>query len=89
VPASGPHPPAGHEHVEALGGTIESIAAAKAGIMKHGRPVVVAHQSHTRAVETLQQAATSLACHLIHAQQQVGGWGVKVLHGSPANERPE
>ena len=57
--------------MEALGGTIEAIAAAKAGIMKRGRPVVVAHQGHARALDTLQQAAGPLNCRLIHAQSQV------------------
>ncbi|KAF5837251.1 Mur ligase [Dunaliella salina] len=63
--------PLGYEHVDALGGTIESIAAAKAGIMKAGRPVVVAQQGHGRATETLQHAAHGLGCRLINAQDQV------------------
>lgn len=29
----------GEEHMEALGGSLESIAWAKSGIIKHGRPV--------------------------------------------------
>lgn len=29
----------GEEHLAALGGSLESIAMAKAGIIKHGRPV--------------------------------------------------
>lgn len=29
----------GEEHLEALGGSLESIAVAKSGIVKHGRPV--------------------------------------------------
>ncbi|PRQ60339.1 putative dihydrofolate synthase [Rosa chinensis] len=31
----------GEEHLAALGGSLESIAMAKSGIMKHGRPVVL------------------------------------------------
>jgi hypothetical protein len=34
----------GLDHVDALGGSLESIAAAKAGIMKPGVPVVVGPQ---------------------------------------------
>lgn len=29
----------GEEHMAALGGSLESIAVAKSGIIKHGRPV--------------------------------------------------
>lgn len=31
----------GEEHLEALGGSLESIAVAKSGIVKHGRPLVL------------------------------------------------
>ncbi len=34
----------GRDHAAALGGTIEAIAAAKAGIMQPGRPVVLGRQ---------------------------------------------
>jgi len=61
----------GFEHVEALGGTIEAIAAAKAGIMKAGRPIVVGQQAHARAMETLQQCAGALGCEMVYAQDQV------------------
>lgn len=64
---------AGYEHVEALGGSIESIAAAKAGIMKPGRPVVVARQEHAAAQAVLEAAAAKLGCTMLQADKEVGG----------------
>lgn len=49
---------AGYEHVQALGGSLQSIAAAKAGIMKAGRPVVVAQQRHPQAMQVRIQIQT-------------------------------
>lgn len=74
-----PHAPEGYEHVEALGGTIESIAAAKAGIMKSGRPVVVARQEHAAALGVLRDTASRLGCGLIMADEQVGCGGYEVI----------
>ena len=45
----------GHDHAAALGGGIEQIAAAKAGIMQAGRPVVVARQPEAAAERVLLQ----------------------------------
>ncbi len=45
----------GHDHAAALGGTIESIAAAKAGIMQAGRPVVLGRQPEAAAEAVLMQ----------------------------------
>ncbi len=61
----------GYEHVEALGGSIESIARAKAGIMKAGRPVVIAKQPHQAALDTLVEGARERGCPVIHAQDMV------------------
>jgi hypothetical protein len=44
------------EHLEALGGSIESIVAAKAGIVKPGGCVIVAPQPLHRAAQALQVA---------------------------------
>lgn len=43
----------GHDHAAALGGGIQQIAAAKAGIMQEGRPVVLAAQAEAAAERVL------------------------------------
>jgi folylpolyglutamate synthase/dihydropteroate synthase len=43
----------GHDHAAALGGGIEAITAAKAGIMQAGRPVVLARQPEAAAAAVL------------------------------------
>jgi folylpolyglutamate synthase/dihydropteroate synthase len=63
------HP--GYEHVEALGGTIQSIAAAKAGIMKPGRPVVVARQQYQEALQVLEEEAEKQKATLVPAGQHI------------------
>jgi len=47
----------GHDHAGALGGSIETIAAAKAGIMKQNRPVVLGRQPEIAAGQVLVQHA--------------------------------
>jgi folylpolyglutamate synthase/dihydrofolate synthase len=59
----------GLEHVQALGGSITSIAEAKAGIIKPGRPVVVGRQSHDEAVKVIEDRAMSMSCEIIFATQ--------------------
>ncbi|GMH44846.1 hypothetical protein BSKO_12798 [Bryopsis sp. KO-2023] len=51
--------PIAHEHLEALGGTLESIAKAKAGIMKNGRPCITSQQEHEIVREVLEKTAES------------------------------
>jgi len=43
----------GHDHAAALGGSIESIAAAKAGILQPGRPAVLGRQPEAAAEAVL------------------------------------
>ncbi len=43
----------GHDHAAALGGGIEQIAAAKAGILQAGRPAVLARQPEAAAEQVL------------------------------------
>lgn len=43
----------GHDHAAALGGSIKAIAAAKAGIMQAGRPVVLGRQPEAAAQAVL------------------------------------
>ncbi|KAG6551700.1 hypothetical protein Mapa_006789 [Marchantia paleacea] len=49
----------GREHLEALGGSLESIAHAKAGIIKEGRPVILGRQSENVAEGILREVAAS------------------------------
>ena len=65
--------PIGMDHAAALGGTIESIAAAKAGIIKHKVPVIVARQnSHSAEAIVLHEASikesisTKVASSVMH-----------------------
>lgn len=60
----------GSDHAEALGGSIEAIAQAKAGIIKPGRPVVVARQPAAAAAAVLSGAAAAAAAPLRHAQEE-------------------
>ncbi|KAL3150534.1 hypothetical protein ABBQ32_000350 [Trebouxia sp. C0010 RCD-2024] len=57
-----------NDHMSALGGSIESIAEAKAGIMKPNRPVVIAKQPYPTALQVLEQHARQLDCPIIHPQ---------------------
>jgi folylpolyglutamate synthase/dihydropteroate synthase len=62
---------AGEEHLDALGGSVESIAAAKAGILKGGRPLVLAAQPHAAAEKVLLEAAARLGCEVTRAEEVV------------------
>jgi folylpolyglutamate synthase/dihydrofolate synthase len=75
--------PIGMEHVAALGGSIESIAAAKAGILKAGRPAVIAAQPSEAALGVLLAEARRLGCApLVLAE------GVAVVRGAGARLAP-
>jgi dihydrofolate synthase/folylpolyglutamate synthase len=50
------------DHQAYLGDRVELIAAEKAGIMKRGRPVVIAHQEFEAAREVLVTTAERLRC---------------------------
>lgn len=50
----------GRDHLDALGGSIESVAVAKAGIMKSGRPVIIGFQTDESAKKILMQHAAEL-----------------------------
>lgn len=52
----------GMDHVKILGNSLEEIALAKAGIMKPGRPVVIAPQEEHVALETLVNHAKEAQC---------------------------
>lgn len=61
----------GSDHAAALGGGLEQIAAAKAGIMKEGRPAVLARQPEAAAERVLHEAAERLGCDLLAAPAEV------------------
>lgn len=54
--------PIGRDHQAALGGSLRSIATAKAGILKPGAPLVLAAQPEGEARAVLVQAAEQLGC---------------------------
>lgn len=59
------------EHVAALGGSLRSIAQAKAGILRPGRPLVLAAQRHAEAAEVVLAAAEAGRCPVVRADQAV------------------
>ncbi|KAG2442690.1 hypothetical protein HXX76_002773 [Chlamydomonas incerta] len=62
----------GLEHVEALGGSLRSIATAKAGIARPGRPLVLGPQPHAEAEQVvLAEAARLGAAPVVRAEQSV------------------
>lgn len=61
----------GLEHKEALGGGIDTIALAKAGILKHGTPVVLARQPEAVADFMVRQKAYDLDCPIVDAANEV------------------
>ncbi|EFJ52076.1 hypothetical protein VOLCADRAFT_116089 [Volvox carteri f. nagariensis] len=62
----------GMEHVEALGGSLRSIAAAKAGILRPGRPLVLGRQLYAEAEEVVLTEAEAKACSpVVRAQSLV------------------
>ncbi|HZV81964.1 MAG TPA: folylpolyglutamate synthase/dihydrofolate synthase family protein [Geobacteraceae bacterium] len=71
--------PISYDHCEYLGKTLAEIAAEKAGIIRQGRPVVVAPQE-PEALETIRRAADMYGapCHLWgeHFSCKPGGGGL-------------
>ena len=60
--------PIGIDHAEHLGGTIEKIAAEKAGIMKTGSPCIIAKQKHPETPGVFKEIAEKLNVDLITAK---------------------
>ena len=56
-PAAAVITPIGHDHAEYLGTDLAGIAREKAGILKRGRPAVIAPQDHSEADHALREAA--------------------------------
>ena len=53
------------DHLAALGGSLESIALSKAGILKPGGLVVVAEQPLADAYNVVKKHAKSLGCKIV------------------------
>ena len=56
------------DHQALLGNTVAEIASVKAGIIKPGRPCILAPQSHIEAVEAVQTAAKAAQAELTHVE---------------------
>ncbi|KAI7881094.1 FolC bifunctional protein [Lichtheimia hyalospora FSU 10163] len=65
----------GMDHAAVLGGTIQSIAAAKAGIMKPNCPAIIAPQNESSALDTLTDYANKVNApyRLVRAASWVQG----------------
>ncbi|XP_073002705.1 dihydrofolate synthetase isoform X1 [Typha latifolia] len=57
----------GHEHLAALGGSLESIAMAKSGIIKHGRPVVIGGPLKMNIEQIIRDRASLMESPVISA----------------------
>ncbi|KAG0450745.1 hypothetical protein HPP92_026544 [Vanilla planifolia] len=55
----------GEEHLSALGGSLESIATAKSGIIKHGRPVVIGGPLQPNIMQIIRNKASSLSSPVV------------------------
>ncbi|KAK1321514.1 Folylpolyglutamate synthase [Acorus calamus] len=76
----------GEEHLTALGGSLESIAMAKSGIIKHGRPLIIGGPFKPHIEQILRSKALSLNAPVISAS----GCGIRGIikvfgreHGRP------
>ncbi|KAK9844056.1 hypothetical protein WJX81_003088 [Elliptochloris bilobata] len=61
----------GLEHQAALGGGLTKIAAAKAGILKPGVPLVLGRQPEPDAAAALREAAAALGCPVLEPARTV------------------
>ena len=57
------------DHLSCATAILQEIAAAKAGILKEGRPAIVARQPEPEALATLEEHAQSAACTILRPQQ--------------------
>lgn len=77
-----------YDHVGVLGSTIESIAEHKSGIIKPGKPVVIARQVYLEATKVILEAAKRTGSEVIEAEKQVScaplshSLDVQIFHAS-------
>ncbi|MAJ63175.1 MAG: bifunctional folylpolyglutamate synthase/dihydrofolate synthase [Alphaproteobacteria bacterium] len=77
----------GLDHMGFLGDTVAAIAGEKAGIIKHGRPVVLAAQAHDAAVQVVEERARQLTAPILPlSEHPIGRLGLVGSH-QPANAR--
>lgn len=69
----------------AAGGTLRSVTEAKAGIIRPGRPVVVAHQAENEVLHLIHHVATALGCPRYHEQAEIRHLGFS-HHGGRLRE---
>lgn len=60
-----------YDHVGVLGSAIESIAEHKAGIIKPGKPVVVAKQVYPEALDVVLEVATRSGSEAFQVEQEI------------------
>lgn len=60
-----------YDHMSMLGSSIESIAAHKAGIIKPGKPVVVAKQVYPVALNTILDAAKGSGSEVLQVEKEI------------------
>ncbi|XP_031381336.1 dihydrofolate synthetase [Punica granatum] len=76
----------GEEHLEALGGSLESIAVAKSGIIKHSRPVVLGGPFLPHIEHILCEKASSLCSPVLFASgsgNKSAIKGISMINGRP------
>eukprot|EP00668_Euglena_longa_P033656 GGOE01043255.1.p1 GENE.GGOE01043255.1~~GGOE01043255.1.p1 ORF type:complete len:401 (+),score=110.46 GGOE01043255.1:36-1205(+) len=61
--------PLGHDHIPILGNTVADIAQEKAGILKAGRPCILAPQAYPEAAEVIRTRARELGCPLFEVAE--------------------
>ncbi|KAA8540008.1 hypothetical protein F0562_026700 [Nyssa sinensis] len=76
----------GEEHLAALGGSLESIAVAKSGIIKHGRPLVLGGPFLPHIERILRDKASSMCSPVVSASDPGNRSTIKAftkLYGRP------
>ncbi|TYH98102.1 hypothetical protein ES332_A12G286400v1 [Gossypium tomentosum] len=77
----------GEEHLAALGGSLESIAMAKAGIIKHGRPVILGGPFLPHIDRILRDRASSMLSPIVSASDarvRTSIKGIGMFKGRPS-----
>jgi len=77
----------GHDHQQFLGDTIEKIAAEKAGIIKHGIPVVIG-QKHPETEDVFLKKATEMSAPIIFAGEHLKVTEGEIIY-TGENKTPE
>ncbi len=62
------------DHCAYLGDTLEAIASEKAGIIKHGKPVVIAGQEPEALATLLDKAEKLVATPFVHGRDYFANW---------------